>query len=238
MIREAIEKLFNSAEKITPLMEKLEKLKNERYELEKEIDELKENGAKDLKNIVEQIKIITNDELEKEILQTAKNSVKTKTGRVEIKYKYKHLSKEDEGIFILTRNRLSTPFYLSGQARYDVNLSKFSVLRDNIVFENYFDNNIIFPIDEFLNHSLINKEHFIKFTEFLRRYISEFKDKEDDDYEFNYPGIRIYDCKSWNSEQEKYIKELLLTQDKVTVPHLGTFTASFSSAFVTSNIAA
>jgi nucleoid DNA-binding protein len=34
---------------------------------------------------------------------------------------------------------------------------------------------------------------------------------------------------------EKYIKELLLTQDKVTVPHLGTFTASFSPSRISAD---
>ncbi|GAB4198576.1 MAG: hypothetical protein OHK0057_06030 [Thermoflexibacter sp.] len=34
---------------------------------------------------------------------------------------------------------------------------------------------------------------------------------------------------------EKYIKELLLTQDKVTVPHLGTFTASFSPSSISAD---
>ncbi len=34
---------------------------------------------------------------------------------------------------------------------------------------------------------------------------------------------------------EKYIKELLLTQDKVTVPHLGTFTASFSPSRISTD---
>ncbi len=53
-------------------------------------------------------------------------------------------------------------------------------------------------------------------------------------------SIKIVLCKTKNkrifkSMIEKYIKELLLTQDKVTVPHLGTFTASFSPSRISAD---
>jgi len=218
MIKEAIEKLFDSAMKREPLIKRMKEINKEENELENKINKLQESGTEDLKNIVERIKIINNSNLEDEILQTAKNSVKTKTGRIEIKFKFKdrfYDNVERNGIIILTRNKFSIPFYTSGQARYDINLNSFSILRGDIFFKHDYDTIIKFPISEFAEHPKINKEHFIKFTEFLSRYILEFKNNKDTDYNFDYAGIRIFRDRNWDGEQHKYVDKLKFRENEI-----------------------
>ncbi|MGQ9723003.1 MAG: hypothetical protein ACUVXA_16970 [Candidatus Jordarchaeum sp.] len=220
MNRENLEKAITSvketAKNTNPKIKKIQKLEDKIASIQKEVDKEREEALENLLNQFKEIPLFSIDELKGSILDTIKNSVKTKTGRILLKINKRN--EEDWGVskIGLTQKYFSFLYEYQQQIKDDGNIDDLYYMPEKELFEireeRGYRGKVVsyFPKSALTDLKIIDKEYVDKFCEFLVEY-TRLKSKYDlekngediDVYDKN--GIHIYITNYWDWDTKRYL---------------------------------
>lgn len=205
-IIEAAKETKPMEETVKTLSQKIEKIREETEEML--LKELNANSAL----------LFSMNDLKEAILNTIKNSVTTKTGRIIIEVEKRKPDSWGINKIGLTQKYFSFLYKYQKQIKYDADIDDLYYIPSSETFEIRRDtnpNNIdcSFPKSALTNFKIIDKKYVDKFGEFLVEY-NRLKginaDEDESKYIYNKNGIDIFLNNDWNWNTKKYYVKINL----------------------------